>query len=136
MAKRYKKAPAYMGKYLSIKIGNRDKTVQDHDVLTGNLDMYVELGMLVEDTGPAPAPAPKPAPASTPAPALASSPSPEGGITKSPAAKMAAQQLKAFSKVKSTPKAEPVVEEEAPKDEPKKKTTKGAKKGTKKKTRK
>jgi len=84
MAHRYVKHPRYVGKSLAIRHGRRDRTVRDHEVLTGReWERYVALGFLVHDPNdveetpkpkahaqakPAPAPAPAPAPTEPPTP--------------------------------------------------------------------
>jgi hypothetical protein len=119
MVKQYVKAPAYMGKYLEIK----GKRIEDSDVLTGNYEQYVKLGMLKvkegESAPPAPAKAPAPAPAREKPPKEAPS-----GITKSPAAKFAEQQKEAFSGSAKPRQEEPPEKAEEPKKEaaPAKKT--------------
>lgn len=74
--RKFKKAPKYIGKYLSIQAGSGSKIVKDNEILEGDKwAKFVDYGFLVEilepkkvflikpvEIKPAPAPEPKPKP--------------------------------------------------------------------------
>ena len=107
---KFQKAPAHMGKVLTLFVGNGDKRILDDEVLEGAYwQKFVEMGFLVpyeEKAEPEPAkpaakaaPAPKPekAPEPAPDPAPDPAPAPESGMTRSTADKMAKAQGKGKS---------------------------------------
>jgi len=101
--KKYKKAPAFMGKVLTLFVAGGDRRIGDTEVLEGGYwQKFVEQGFLVpcaeeQPKAPAPAPAPVkvapvPKPDVKPEPEPAPEPEPQiekGTATKSSASKMA-----------------------------------------------